>query len=246
MELDRDPQTRLDHAAARSAELALAHACLAGDVQALVRFEREFGACLRAGAAHVCAEPSFVEETVASLRGSLFSGAQPKLAAYSGRGPLAAWLRIVAARGALDLCRSEQRRRARERVVQLASEQASPDAERGLDRARYAQAFAIAMRAALRALQPRQRALLLLRYREGLELNALSERFAVHRATVQRWLALATAELRQALASELAQAGAQLSPSEFTGLGPHLTSALGPAIASWLGAGSVSAGERQP
>lgn len=244
MELDRNLQARLDQSAARSGELALVQACLSGDAQALARFEREFGACVRAGAAHVCPDPSFVEETASALRVRLFSGPAPKLAAYSGRGPLAAWLRIVAARLALDHCRSEQRRRARERAAPLLSQPASPEAERGLDRARYAGPFATAMRAALQALEPRQRALLVLRYRDGLELEELGERFAVHRATVQRWLGLATIALRAELAAELSRAGARLSTSELTGLGPQLTSALGPAIASWLGAGTCS-GERQ-
>ncbi|HET8935313.1 MAG TPA: sigma-70 family RNA polymerase sigma factor [Polyangiales bacterium] len=226
----------LDHAAARSGELALVRACLAGDGQALARFEQGYSACLRAGVARVCAEPSFVEELNAALRVSLFSGPAPKLAAFSGRGPLAAWLRIVAARAALDQRRSERRRHVREQNALLPSQPAVPQPERGLDRARYATAFATAMRSALRQLTPRQRALLLMRYREGLELNEISERFDVHRATVQRWLALATSELRDALSAELSRCGVRLSESDLNGLAPQLISALGPAVASWLGA----------
>ena len=195
----------------------------------------------------MCTEPSFIEEAVAALRVSLFSGATPKLAAYSGRGPLAAWLRIVAARAALDHSRSERRRRARERSAFVASQPAVPEPERGLDRARYASAIAMAMRTALRRLTPRQRALLLMRYREGLELSEISERFSVHRATVQRWLAVATGELREALSVELSQCGVRLSESDLNGLAPQLISALGPAVASWLGAAApgISSTERR-
>jgi RNA polymerase sigma-70 factor (ECF subfamily) len=246
MNTDSDMQTRLDQAAARSGELALARACLTGDAEALARLEREFGSALRAGASQIRPEPSFIEEIVARVRFSLFSGPAPKLAAYSGRGPLSTWLRIVAARAALDTCRSEQRRRARERAAQPSSEPAFCEPGRGLDRARYGQSFGRAMRAALRALEPRQRTLLQLRYRDGLELSELGERFTVHRATVQRWLAQATSELRCRLSAELATGGARLSASELAGLGPQLTSALEPAIASWLGAPEVQCSGERP
>jgi hypothetical protein len=53
---------------------------------------------------------------------------------------------------------------------------------------------------------------------------------------VQRWLALATSELREALSAELLQCGVRLSESDLNGLAPQLISALGPAVASWLGA----------
>lgn len=240
-----DPQIRLDQAAARSGELDLVRACMAGDVQALARFELEYAGCLRAGVARVCAEPSFVEELSAALLARLFSGSVPKLAAYSGRGPLSAWLRIVAARAALDQRRSERRRRVREQNALVASQPALPEPERGLDRARYASAFATAMRSALRRLTPRQRALLLMRYREGLELTEISERFSVHRATVQRWLALAASELREGLSAELSQCGVRLSQSDLNGLAPQLISALGPAVASWLGAAAPGLGSAE-
>ena len=223
-----------------SNELELARACLAGDATALVRFERELGSALHAGAAHICPDPAFVEEIVARVRASLFTGPAPKLAAYSGRGPLAAWLRIVAARAALDTRRSELRRRTRERAAQLSPDPASPELEHGMDRARYRQSFGHAMRRALQALEARQRALLQLRYRDGLELNELSKRFMVHRATVQRWLAQALNELRARLSDELARSGTRLSSSELEGLGPHLVSALGPVLASWLGSCNIN------
>jgi RNA polymerase sigma-70 factor (ECF subfamily) len=238
MNTDTDTQARREHAAARSNELSLARSCLTGDAEALARFEREFGPALHAGARQVCPEPPFVEEVVAGVRGSLFAGPTPKLAAFSGRGPLGAWLRIVAARAALDARRSERRRGQRERAAQLTRESAWAEPERALDRARYRQAFGRAMHSALRALPPRQRALLQLRYRERLELSELSERFAVHRATVQRWLVEATRDLRRLLSSELGRNGERLSASELAGLGPQLTSALGPVVASWLGVGS--------
>lgn len=239
--------TRFELGPERSAELALVRACLAGEGDALARFEREYVACLRAGVAHVRADAGFVEETVAALRVDLFSGEAPKLAAYSGRGPLVAWLRIVASRTALDVCRSERRRRAREQRAHGPG-QPPQEPERGLDRARYAQAFASGMRAALRRLQPRERELLLLRYRDGLELDTLGERFGVHRATVQRWLQLATGALRGALSAELKRAGVRLSASDLTGLAPQLRSALSPAIASWLEAAAPDAcsQERRP
>jgi hypothetical protein len=80
-----------------------------------------------------------------------------------------------------------------------------------------------------------------MRYREGLELNEIGERFSVHRATVHRWLGLATAELRDTLSAELSQCGVRLSESDLAGLAPQLISALGPAVASWLGAAAPGA-----
>src|SRR5262245_8723135 len=72
-------------------DLFLARACLAGVPGAASTFEREHRDALQAFVARVERRPDAVRELAQELLVEILVGPPPKLASYSGRGPLRAW-----------------------------------------------------------------------------------------------------------------------------------------------------------
>jgi RNA polymerase sigma-70 factor (ECF subfamily) len=221
-----DPVAALDgwHAA----DLWLASACARAEPTALEAFERDILAGMPAFLAQFRAGPSFVDEVRQRVRERLLvapAGGLPRIAAYSGRGPLRAWVRVVSTRVALDVLR--------ERKVEPDAE---PDvAERVIDaaatpevaalRARYLPHFQQALARAVEALTSKQRNLLRMHHIDAYSLDELATTYGVHRATVARWLADARAELLDRTQT-LLRAELGLSPSDFASLATALRSQL--------------------
>src|SRR5438876_233997 len=91
---------------AQAADLYLACACAHGAAGAVERFDRAHLAGLAAVVARVDPSPAFTDEVRQRLRTKLFvaeAGAIPKIAEYTGRGPLLSWVRVAALRTALNL-----------------------------------------------------------------------------------------------------------------------------------------------
>jgi RNA polymerase sigma-70 factor (ECF subfamily) len=141
------------------------------------------------------AQPAFVDEALQRLRTSLLVGdnAQPRLAMYAGRGPLRAWVGVVAARTALMM------RRAQPRDILVDDDDwtetlttiSTSNPELELLKRQYAAAFARAFRDAVAGLEPRQRAALRMSYVDGLSIDEIGEIYGVHRATTARWISRA-------------------------------------------------------
>lgn len=203
------------------ADLYLAAACARGDAKAIARVEAETLSAVRAQLARGERDPDVVDEVLQRVRTKLFLAAddrpRPRIAEYSGRGPLAAWVRVVAQRELATLRR--ERRPAGAAGDDAAA--AEPDAAAELVapaslspelaslRARYLPALARAMRAAIEALEPRQRTLFRLHYVDGLSLERIGALYAVNKGTVSRWLAAAReAVLTRSLALVSAEIGA--------------------------------------
>jgi RNA polymerase sigma-70 factor (ECF subfamily) len=141
-------------------------------------------------------------EVISELRQALLAkllapadGSEPKLKDYSGRGPLSAWIRMVAVRMAIDLRREgardvEYTSGALSRVVADA-----PDPELQYLKGRYASEFRLAFRDALQSLPSERRTLLRLHYAEGLTMDALAGLFRLSRASAHRRLAAARESL---------------------------------------------------
>ena len=116
----------------------------------------------------------------------------PRIALYRGWGSLEGWTRTVAARLTLNAIRDRKGTRPLERAPELIG--ASPEfaalkaSRRGL--------FLQALGDAFHSLGRRDRALLRLRYLEGVQANALARSYDVHESTMSRWLASARAELQ--------------------------------------------------
>lgn len=171
-------------------DLYLAIGCAAGDAASLAAFERYLGPEVGRALGRLRLHGPAAAEIHQRLRHKLFvaePGAEPRILAYSGRGPLRAWLRALVAHEAL----SELRRGRREDHLSdsaLSDRAAGDDPELAQVRARYAAPFREAFQAALAALSPRDRNLVRLVYTDGLTVEQVAITYGVHRVSVSRWL----------------------------------------------------------
>jgi RNA polymerase sigma-70 factor, ECF subfamily len=219
------------------ADLYLCCACAALNREAMAIVEREGVEIARAAIARIYADGEFVRETLQELWDKLFVAASPKIAGYSGRGPLAAWLRVVATRAALDRCRVQQLtiERHTELSERLAASALSPESQ--LTQVRYQGTFQKALREAIAALPARDRNLLRMQVVGHCSIDQIGRAYAVHRATAARWLEHARERVLLAVQAELAREHPALSESEFKGI----ARALGGALELNLSVGSPSA-----
>lgn len=142
-------------------------------------------------------------------------GEQRKLSEYSGRGPLASWLQVIAVRCAIDLHRKRGRVRdldtkAMDRIG------ATDEIELEYLKGRYRPEFRRALEDAFATLSKRERSVLRLNLIDQLNIAEIGLLYSVHRATVARWIADARQRLFSATRDGLDQAlGSTLTPSEF-------------------------------
>ncbi len=167
-------------------DLRLASAAARGDAAAL----REVDALIAAAdpaVRRIDGAAAFVDEVRQAVRVRLLVGAPPRIAAYAGRGPLRAWIRIAATRIALDRKRGGARAVSADEVLgELVGRE--PDAELRHLKTQYRVEFRDALTAALAALEARPRALLRLHYVDGVRLAAIGRLYGVHESTASRWL----------------------------------------------------------
>ncbi|MGC4113917.1 MAG: sigma factor-like helix-turn-helix DNA-binding protein [Myxococcales bacterium] len=191
--------------AVHAADLYLACACKRGDAKALAAFERRVLVEARSALLARRQSAAAVEEALQQLRARLFVGeaGQPgKIAEYSGRGPLVAWVRMAAVRVSQNLARGGLDRGAEELQSQLAAPAAPP--ELGYIKARYRGDFKAAFEAAFASLSPRERTLLRLNLLDGLSTTKLAKVYRADASTVRRWLADARRALLDGTRKQLA------------------------------------------
>lgn len=200
----------------RGVEVYLTLGCLAGDRRALSYFEEQYMRTLeivwRRGEA-----VALDDDARQALRERLLvqtSGRQPKLAEFSGRGSLRNWLRIVALRQLADAAERKQPEVATEEGFFAALVSPGDDVQTEYAKALYRSSFYETFSSALASLPERDRSLLRYAVVKGLTLDELALVFAVHRATIARWLvdvrATLAKELRQALRARLAVDSSEL------------------------------------
>lgn len=196
-------------------DLFLCCACATGVPGASEQFRRVGSAVAEAAIARINRDREFVSDTLQVLWGKLLVGPKAKVQEYSGRGPLQAWLRVAAARGALDRQRSLKvaERRSTELTRELVEERMSP--ESALTRTRYAGAFQAAMDAAVASLSPRDRNLLRMHVVGRCSIDQIGRAYGVHRATAARWLDQLREGVFAAVRQELALGESALTDSEF-------------------------------
>jgi RNA polymerase sigma-70 factor (ECF subfamily) len=204
-------------AAQHQADLELARACLAGDAAALARLDAELARTVERAVRKVGGDRSAVDEIAQRLRERLIVGTTeqpPRLTEYSGRGPLGAWLRVVATRAMLDLRRREKFEAPLGARTLDGLPAADHDPELQYLKANYRDAFRRAFRDAFAALEPLERDLIRRHHIAGDNMDELAAHHAVHRATVARWVARARAHLlaatRERLAASLGVPDAEL------------------------------------
>jgi RNA polymerase sigma-70 factor (ECF subfamily) len=218
------------------ADLYLACACLQGIPSALLAFERTLMPAVADYVARQGGQAAFADEVRQQVRDDLFvakSKEPPRIARYSGRGPLAAWLRIVAVRTARALVRSRGRELPlRDEAARAAT---ANDPETDFLKGHYGRVFDGAFEAALSGLPLDQRNVLRLYFLDDLTLEQIGAIYHVHASTVMRWI---TRSRQAILARTRAELGerlrSQLPASEFQSLLGLVHSRLDLSIAKLL------------
>ena len=173
-------------------DLFLAWACLDQQRDALAAFERYTRPLI---ALAVRRDASDADELIHQVQVKLLVAEPPRpprLADYTGVGPLKAFVMVMAMRCLADAHRRDQRRREDHigdgwlELASIAGSTSGPE-----ERVQWRELEPHAARAvteAMAALSVRQRTVLRLHYVEGVSAEALGRMYGVHRATTTRWL----------------------------------------------------------
>jgi RNA polymerase sigma-70 factor (ECF subfamily) len=167
-------------ASSHAADLFLVCACIQGDSRALAEFDGRYLSRIGAFLAGTNASAAFADEVRQRIRERLF--VDGKIAQYTGRGPLASWLRVVTVRVASNLREKDRPHAELEEAVPASA----IDPELRVIQRRYADAFRAALRDALASLTPEDRSLLRFQYLDGLNIDKIAVIFQVSRATIGR------------------------------------------------------------
>jgi RNA polymerase sigma-70 factor (ECF subfamily) len=184
---ERTPSERFEHAA----DLYLACACAAHHPRALQAFEAHFLSKVGDFVARTDASPEFAAEVRHQLRDRLLvaePGSAPRIAHYSGRGPLGGWVRMAAVRVALDFKRAANPVAPADRLPDVRD---TNNPEMQMLRRRYSAEYQRALREAWQGLAVRERTLLRLHFIDGRNVDEIGKRYQVHRATAARWIVAA-------------------------------------------------------
>ncbi len=171
-------------------DLYLACACVERLPRALAIFDARHLSGVPRHLARVDRSPAFADEVRQRLRERLFVGSDgepPRLASYSGRGPLATWVKIAAIRLALNLRRGD-------RDASLApgdEPMIAGNPELLFLRHRYRADFNAAFALAVAALTVEQRQLLRMHFLDAVSLGRIAALHHVDKSTISRRLQLA-------------------------------------------------------
>lgn len=174
-------------------DLYLALGCLDRQPAALTALERLVHE-VRPSVARACDSADDIDDVLQTTREKLLFGtpgvdpATPKLAQYSGAGPLAAWVRVVAVREALVRARKSRRQKVIDDTVLLDGATTDASLELAMLKQLYGSSFRSAVQDALRRMTAKQRTLLRLHTEERLTIDQLAPMLGIHRASVARRL----------------------------------------------------------
>lgn len=191
-------------------DLYLAARCAEHDGEAIERLEVRCIQPLDGVIGRVDPSPTFVDDIKQKVRTKLLlaePGSAPRILAYAGRGPIDAWVRIIAVREAIS-----EKRRSRHQLdsdPELLDVEASVTSpELGLVKQQFRVEFERAFREAMTGLNPEQRNLLRHHYLHGLSFDEIGRIYSLHRSSVARRISKARktllAETRRTLAARLA------------------------------------------
>ncbi|WP_164014099.1 sigma factor-like helix-turn-helix DNA-binding protein [Pyxidicoccus trucidator] len=188
------------------ADLYLACACAEGNPQALRAFDQHV---LQKVPPKLGGLPhATVDEVLQVLRARLLMGrgdAPPKVADYSGRGPLVAWVRITGVRIAGELSHRDGRQELFDEPPEAFARMLSTgDPEHELVRKDSRELLVEVLRKVLASLPERERALLRLHHLHGFTMDRLSALYGESRSGMQRQVAHARERLLKLTRAELA------------------------------------------
>jgi RNA polymerase sigma-70 factor len=225
----------IDELTRNGADLYLACACAEGIAQALRVFERRLLPAIDPYMTRLGIRAAAMDEVRQQLRVRLFAE-RPRIATYSGRGPLVAWLRIVAVRLAFE--RGPAPGDASEDADAVGRLVASAgDPELDLTMSRFRERFQRALDESFALLSPRAKTLLRMHYVDGLSIDAMANVYGVHRATVARWLVGIRSTIVAGLRDRL-MAEARPTSSDFRSLAAALRDELHISVERILGDGA--------
>ncbi len=183
-------------------DLLLAWASLEGDAAALAELDRRLCAVGLSVVKRIGCEAS-AEDVLQEVREKLLVGPRARLRAYEGRGALVRYLKAVVLTASLDRRRRDDaapRERDDAALADLAAGDSGP--ESWVLRRNGAEAFNRAFGKALAQLTAEDRAMLRLRFVDGLAIEDVGRALQIHRTTAMRRLE----KLQQTLHSETRRA----------------------------------------
>ncbi len=192
-------QVRADH-------VYLAIACAAGDERAIHHLEDEFLAEVDATAVRLRARSDQTDEVRSHVRRILLvseAGRPAALRAFSGRGDLRSYLRVIATRELVRVINQARREVGVDDLAFLDMLSPASDPELGYLREHYRADVEAAMRTAIAALAEDTRALLRYSVVHGWSADRIGVLYGVHRATAARRVAAARKELGDAIRAAL-------------------------------------------
>jgi RNA polymerase sigma-70 factor (ECF subfamily) len=223
--------------AVHAEDLFLACAALAGSVEAVARLRHAHRPVVAGYLRSIDTTPAFIDEVEQRLWEALLvghDGAPPKLATYSGRGPLAGFVGVSAQRLALSGVRHDAAEGRARAGAAVEARPAAGDAELAFIKARYRDGFQDVIREALTVLDDRERMIFRMYVVDGLSVERIAKVYGVSQSTVSRWVAKArdavTAEARRLLRERLL-----LSESEFESVANLMISQLDLSVSRVLG-----------
>lgn len=197
--------------ALEAGDLFLACACLGGVAGAAEAFDREYRGDMIKSLSRFHFSAAERDDIVQTLRVAFM--VKGKLASYSGRGKLRAWVRSASLRAGLDHQDSKKPQARGSDESLLDGLPATGNAELDLARARFKNEFKSAFESAVAALAADDRRLLAQHYVDGLTIDQLCVVERVHRATVARRIARLREQLFE-MTNERLRAQLQMSAPE--------------------------------
>jgi RNA polymerase sigma-70 factor, ECF subfamily len=190
-------------------DLYLATGCAVGAPGAVDAFEAHCGPVIALAIASTCSSSAERADLGQIVRQRLLvnpaNGGAPRIATYSARGSLRAWVRVVATREVARMMASAHREvpAGDDELAELIGAEDAPEV--AYLKRLYREEFKRAFHAAADALDARARLLLRQHALDGLSIDQLSALHGVHRATAARWVEAAREALLAATQREMIQ-----------------------------------------
>jgi RNA polymerase sigma-70 factor (ECF subfamily) len=173
-------------------DLTLAAGCVRQEPLALTTFDERYLKPLRSFVSEIDNNPARLDELKQLVRERLLvadaPGTAPRIASYTGRGTLGAWVQIVARRLALSSLRQRVPVELRDDDSLEAQLLVGTDPELDYIRLRYAQEFRQALEDSLQELSSHERLLLRLHLLDGASLTRIAQVYRVSQSTISRRL----------------------------------------------------------
>jgi RNA polymerase sigma-70 factor (ECF subfamily) len=198
----------IDAASIKAADLYVATAASDGDERAIAAIRSVLANEVKFAATKTTASADQLAEVTATLSRTLFVDEPERPAAlrnYSGRGDLKSYLRVIATRELVRVVNKGRREVGIEDDSLIDRLVPASDPELSILRAKYREVVDDAMRAALKTLEERERALLCYAFIDGMTVQEVGRVYNVHKATAARWIAAAREHLGERIRDALAE-----------------------------------------